>query len=76
MKWVNGQYIELTPEERGELEQRRREAEAEMQREAKRLVRERQRLARIEAFRAKPRRQITLDDLVDVVLAILNEEGQ
>lgn len=70
-RWENGQYIDLTLEEEAAEMKRRAEAEAE----AKALETSiSDRLARIAAFRTKAKTgRITLDDVRDVLLALVGE---
>lgn len=70
-RWEDGQYIDLAPDEERAEAARRAAAEAE---EHLLMEREAARVARIETFRAKARAgRLTVDDLYDVVLALLGE---
>ena len=71
-RWENGQYIELTPEEEKEVQQRAVLAAAE---EAEIMAKTAARRVLVEQLRQKAKdRRITVADLNDVVLAVLGKE--
>lgn len=71
-RWENGRYIELTPEEEKEVQQRTVLAAAE---EAEIMAKTAARQVLVEQLRQKAKkRRITVADLNDVVLAVLGKE--